>query len=271
MAIRIVNCDRDNSPGNVNPKFHRPDSTVIPHWNQEVCNVPRSEYYLTPEVSEWAVIGAVVAGKPCPAGYLIRKDETTYTDRVCKVKSAEERIMSDVWEIVTRALVYTPETKGRRQGEYGPVQESDYIWVHVGVSGNYLFSGAATVDAPADIIARWETMEADRIEREETAQREATARAIRQQVTSGKVVRVNRGRKVVKGTVGKVFWEGNNGYGATVGLALTPRTGPKVGRNGRTYESFLDVVFVAATNVDVVGWESDDAMATALATWKALA
>jgi hypothetical protein len=34
-------------------------------------------------------------------------------------------------------------------------------------------------------------------------------------------VEVVKGRKVAKGTVGEVFWVGDNGFGVSVGLSLT--------------------------------------------------
>ena len=268
MAIRTISIRRDNSPNNVNPKFHKPDGTVIPHWDSAVCNTPRSEYYLTPEVNEWSLISIARAGKPLPAGYILEKDETTHEGRVMAVTSADERIMSDVWEIVTRAMVFSPETVGQKTYEYGPVQESPYISVHVHTTGNYLSWGEAVVDCDPEIIAQWTRECEEKRQREEKARYEREAQVRRSEVVVGKIVRVNRGRKVAKGTTGKVFWIGNNGYGQSVGIALTPRKGMKSGRNGRSYESFLDVVFVSLTNVDVVGAESDDTLTAALAAWE---
>lgn len=269
MAIRTINIRRDNSPSNINPKFHNADGTVIPHWTQEVCNTPRNEYYLTPEVSEYELMRKARNQESLPPGYILEKDEISYEGRVMSVTWKEERIMSDVWENVTRAMVFSPETVGQKTYEYGPVQESPYISVHVHTTGNYLSFGDAVVDCDPEIIAQWTRECEEKRQRMEAEHRESTARAYRAEVVNGKIVSVNRGRKVPKGTTGKVFWIGNNGYGQSVGIATSTRKGMKPGRNGRSYESFLDVVFVSMANVDVVGAESDTALAAALTAWEA--
>ncbi len=269
MAIRNIEVKRDSSPSNVNPKFHRPDGTVIPHWDSAACKTPLNEYYLTPEVNEWAVLSHARERNPLPPGYILERDETTYEGRVMLIKSGDEKIMSDVIEIVTRALVWSPETVGQKQHEYSPVQESPYLWVHVHTTGNYLSYGHAEVDCDPAIIAQWEKEEKERRERLERERREAESRAFRAAVTNGKIVRVNRGRKVPLGTTGKVFWIGDNYYGKTVGIATTKRMGNKTGKNGKTYNGYLDVVFVSINNVDVVGSESDDALKAAVDAWEA--
>lgn len=42
--------------------------------------------------------------------------------------------------------------------------------------------------------------------------------AERNRLARGKRVCVRRGRKVAKGTIGEIFWIGNNGYGESVGI-----------------------------------------------------
>lgn len=267
MAIRKIQIRRDNSPSNVNSTFHKPDGTVIPHWDAAICTTPKNEYYLTPEVNEWSLISIARACKPLPPGYILEKDETTFVGRVMEVTSKEQRIMSDVWEIATYAMVYSPETVGQKQWEYGPIQESPYLSVNVHITGNYLSNGEALVDCDPKIIEQWKRECEEKHQREVKAQREREAQAIRSQVTINKIVKVNRGRKVPKGTMGKVFWIGNNGFGESVGIATTPRRGMKAGKNGRSYESYLDIVFVNASNVDVVGSESDEALQSAINAW----
>ena len=75
----------------------------------------------------------------------------------------------------------------------------------------------------------------------------------------GKVVSVNRDRKVPKGTVGIVFWTGNNGYGESVGIMAT---------DGAKH-------FTAMSNVDVITATTEQQtqlaslQAASLAEWKA--
>lgn len=83
--------------------------------------------------------------------------------------------------------------------------------------------------------------EVTRKEINELIDRELTDLAERQEIVSGDNVVVFKGRKLPKGTKGKVFWIGDSGYGTSVGLTFG---GPK-GPNGR-YE---DAVFVAYGNV----------------------
>jgi hypothetical protein len=59
----------------------------------------------------------------------------------------------------------------------------------------------------------------------------------RETVRKGRDVLVFKGRKVPKGTVGRVFWIGDNGWGTSVGIEQT---------NGQK-------VFTAITNVRVLG------------------
>ena len=267
MAIRRINAKRDDSQANVNPRFHTEDGRVVPIWS--ITNeLDRKEYYLTPEVSEWKVLEAARTGQPIPAGYVVTEDETIHTGRVCAVETREERIMSDVWENVTRALVFSPETKGQKMWQYGPEQTSDYMWVHVQTTGNYLTAGFATVDADPALLVEYNRIEKEKADALQKRLADERAAAIRHEVCKGKIVKVNRGRKVAKGTTGKVFWIGENSYGRTVGIALTPRLCQKAGRNGRMFDSYVDVVFVSMANVDVVGSESDAALAAALEAWE---
>jgi hypothetical protein len=259
MAIRTIRIRRDDSPNNVNPKFHRPDGTVIPFWSRELYNVPVNEYYLTPEVSQSVLIALAREKKPLPPGYILEKDETTYEGRVVSVFTREERVMSDVWEYVTKAIVYSPETLGQKMYN-GQIQSSSFLEVVVHSTGHYLSYGEAEVDASSHIIAQWEQECEQQRKREEAERLEREAQARRSEVTVGKIVKVMKGRKVPKGTFGKVFWVGNNGYGTSVGIATT---------NKKEKGRYLDVVFTSIHNVQVVGAESDEAMNAAIAQWEA--
>lgn len=191
------------------------------------------------------------------------QEVVTYEGRVILVESKCMQIMSDVWENVTTAVVFSPETKG----QHG--QKTDYtrVWVRANEENSQRFNHAK-VDAPAELISAYHAaVAAQRKQREdaERAYREAQARS---RIEKGKIVKVVKGRKVPRGTVGMVFWEGNNGWGPMVGIALSPKKGPVTGKNGKTYNSYTSVVFVAVNNVEVVGRESDEAIEAAVAAWE---
>jgi len=104
---------------------------------------------------------------------------------------------------------------------------------------HYPDSCPLAVDGPAWVVAFYTIAKAEeaRMARErrnaERARREAEEEARRP--GHGKTVKVVRGRKVPKGTVGKVFWFGETRYGWRVGLEV----------NGER-------VFTDARNVEVV-------------------
>jgi hypothetical protein len=201
--------------------------------------------------------------------YTYGEPVVTFEGRVCIVKTECERIMSDVWEDVTRALVYTPETRGTMPKWAWKLQDSDYVWLAVKTHGEmYSAKTHAEVDAPAEIIARYHEQNNARIAAEKAAYEAEQARERRLQITKGKVVKVVKGRKVAKGTTGLVFWEGNNGYGPTVGIALTPAQGQRQGNNGKTYNGYLNVVFISTLNLEVVGSDSDEGIAAAVTAWE---
>lgn len=190
----------------------------------------------------------------------------SYKGRVVQVRTQCERIMSDVWDDVQSALVYSPETKG----EHG--QYNDYKWVFVYCHGDTSVRFAkAVVDAPEGHLAAYTASVASEHARIEKMQQEIRESEARKWPSKGKVVEVVKGRKIPKGTKGLVFWEGNNGYGNTVGIAVTPEKGDVV-RHSKTYRnSYVNTVFVSVSNVVVVGNESQEAIEAAVKAWEALA
>lgn len=270
MGIRKILITRDKSVANVNPKYIREDGTVIPQWeirSEKGSYAEVTDYYLTPE-SQWVHYDYQREGKIAP-GYILGKDETKFIGKVLKIKVECERVMSDVWEDIRRALVFSPETVGQRtNGEHSPIQETEYCWIHVSGGGYSECVGEVVVDAPQEVIENWERMETEKKEREEKAYWERKAQDSRERLENGKVVEVVKGRKVKKGTKGLIFWIGNNGYGESVGIATTPKKGKKTGRNGKEYDSYLDVVFVASGNVEVVGSTSQEAMEQTKRDWE---
>lgn len=161
-------------------------------------------------------------------------------------RTREVRIMSDVWSDETFCTVVDPDT---------------LLLVEVHISGafeHYGRSGIATPDLSPDLRARLDAKqaalaeqariraEADRVAREEAAEK-ARIRAeerLRTAPTKGRVVQVNRGRKVPKGTVGWVFWVGGDDS-ERVGLALSNKRDPQSGR-------LTEVAWVNAAHCDAL-------------------
>jgi hypothetical protein len=143
-----------------------------------------------------------------------KKDGTVSTSYVgCVVSVTEEsvQVMSDIFERHTYARVFDNET-----GAFKVVfLFSDY-------GGSYSDeTRAATVDATESILALYEADKAvtaakKALARAEEALEEALSEARRP--GRGKTLKVVKGRKIPKGTVGTCFWIGNGDYGVRVGL-----------------------------------------------------
>lgn len=100
---------------------------------------------------------------------------------------------------------------------------------------------AVEYDATPEVKADWETWKAeqqriiDQKQREnDEADRKYRAEQELKTPRRGKVVRVVRGRKIPKGTEGRVFWYGRNNYGWGVGIELAD--GSKVFTNPNNVE-----------------------------------
>jgi hypothetical protein len=98
----------------------------------------------------------------------------------------------------------------------------------------------AVVDATAEVVAAYDAYRAKKAEQKAAAQAVEDAK----QIAVGKKVVVARGRKVPKGTVGKVIWLGQGDWGWRAGVA----TSEKKDATGK----YADVVWTAAKNLDVV-------------------
>lgn len=156
---------------------------------------------------------------------------------VLTVYNRDYQAMSDVYTYATFAKVWSFETRSVREVLVNANFECDQN------------NGRATVDATPEVliaVMAWEAaQEAARVRREEIA-REASARAEALKPQKGRIVEVFKGRKIPLGTKGFVFWEGTDRYGnAKIGIATTNR---KVQAPGKRFASFVDVVFVAASN-----------------------
>lgn len=148
------------------------------------------------------------------------------------------RIMSDVWTDIHGVVVWDES-----EGKPLRIQTS---------SGEFGASATYTLDATPEIVAKYEAWKAaDEAEKEERRlHREAAEAAFRQKQaeadarkdliespTKGDTVVVVRGRKVPKGTVGVVRWEGGNDYGPRIGIAV---------------EGEEKLVYTSPSNVEVV-------------------
>jgi hypothetical protein len=156
---------------------------------------------------------------------------TQYEGQVLGRYSQSERVMSDVWEDISYALVWD-------------IEKSEPKHIPVGMSGTKSTT-TVTIDAPDDLYEVYEAYEkfvqAQRALRElnnHASDRRERAEKSWHTVEKGKVMVVVRGRKVPKSTVGRVFWVDDYRNPYRVGLALTD----EVGDDGK----FKDVAFVNA-------------------------
>lgn len=255
MAIRNIEFRRIEDKTTINAKYFDENGNLkLRSWQ-----VSANDYWLAPAVPTYVIFNNIRSGRETP-GYTFT-DTTTWEGCVLCVYTVTERIMSDVWEDVTHAVVYSPETWGQKM-DYCDIQDTDYLDVRVGYTGNYTQDYSVKVDAPADIIKKWKFEKEQAAIQQQHAESERIAHGIRRKVTVGKMVKVTRGRKVKQGTVGYVFWVGDKGYGESAGIAVTQK---KV-KNGK-YESWADVVFVNTDYLHVLGSESNLGIIVAMWAW----
>jgi hypothetical protein len=151
------------------------------------------------------------------------KDGMAFEGAVLGTGSKTERIMSDVYADVTYAVVFD-----------GSVVKNVPVW-----NSEFPTTNSVTLDATDEVFeaarAFFIADELTRMNREyENSVNQRCYNAMK--VEKGKDVVVARGRKVAKGTSGRVFWMGDNGWGMSVGIELADGTR----------------VFTAAKNVDVM-------------------
>jgi hypothetical protein len=123
---------------------------------------------------------------------------TTFRGRVLKTGEHNWYDDSDFY-----AIVWHPSA----QGDY-PAE------VEYGSTRGWSYPNHATVDATPEVQAAYAAWLA--VRQAESAARRKLEREAR--VERDKLVRVVRGRKVAKGTLGVVFWTGASAYGDRVGL-----------------------------------------------------
>ncbi len=161
--------------------------------------------------------------------------EGTFTGCVISVDTNSERVMSDIWEMHTTALVFNNETAAFERrflySDYGPSSGDE--------------KRSATVDASDEIKALYAAdqavEEAKRILASAEAGREERLRDVRRP-GRGKIIKAVKGRKIPVGTVGECTWFGESctsfGYQGS-----TTRVGMQV--DGK-------VVYTDARNIQVV-------------------
>ncbi len=133
-------------------------------------------------------------------------ETVTFTNCVVKSYAREERVMSDVYDFVNRAVVFNVETNS---------------FDDIPVYNFQLDSITVTVDASPAIESLY-------ILSEEVKAAEAKLnelkRSMNRQIESmkapvkGRTIKVVKGRKVPVGTVGTCCWVGESRYGVRVGL-----------------------------------------------------
>lgn len=151
------------------------------------------------------------------------KDGLAFDGAVLGTVSKTERIMSDVWAEITYAVVWD-----------GSVVKNVPVW-----NSEFPSTNSVTLDATDEVFeAARAFFIADELARLNLAHENSVNQRCYDAgiVQKGKDVVVARGRKVAKGTSGRVFWMGDNGWGMSVGIELADGTR----------------VFTAAKNVDVM-------------------
>jgi hypothetical protein len=160
--------------------------------------------------------------------------QTSYTGCTLKTYGESVQVMSDIFEYHTYALVFNNDS-----GEFTS------IFLHSDYAGSRDPKREATVDATEEVLDLYEAhtamVEAKKtLERAEARRAEALAEV--RTPSRGKMLKVVKGRKIAKGTVGECTWYGEGRvYGYS---ALAPmRVGMKVNN---------EVVYTDACNVEVV-------------------
>lgn len=130
-----------------------------------------------------------------------------YVGATIETFSRDERIMSDVWAYVTYARVWDAET-----GSPKTIRLQTEGWEA---------SATAVVDATPEVLAAYEAWKVEQEAKraaEEAARQAALAAWEAKQPRRGRIIKVVKGRKVPKGTVGVCIWIGDGYYGQRVGL-----------------------------------------------------
>lgn len=223
----------------------------------------RSGKTITPRLTLDGVYGeahiGLRSGEPqFQALFYLISDEVEYEGCVVDVERKDERLMSDVWGVVTYATVFHPEEV-----------KFEHIRVMTDMgSGDDWHAARWDVDASPDVLDIYDVWKKAQqfgaaLRRYDSDQQRLLDE--RRTVEKGKWVKVVRGRKVEKGTIGKVFWlQDQNYYGrctTRIGIAVPRedgklRTVETVGRRGNKYQQYADVEWTYAHNCAVINPET---------------
>lgn len=190
---------------------------------------------------------------------------------VATVTRHDVRIMSDVWANVTYAVVYQPTGEENIEDsfryhttpwkEFYKLDQGMFTFVRLSCSEFGMNSNVQgyNIDASPEIQEIYQAW----LRGKDFASKlhvydsdEWRIQEGRRRVEPGRFARVVKGRKVPKGTVGKIFWVGDKGYGPCVGLALPSDDGVIRGKEittkyGKKITSYEKTVFVASSYVAV--------------------
>ena len=152
-------------------------------------------------------------------GYKEGDLKPTYAKRVLgRETSHNVRIMSDVYADLYYAVIWDDETGAPKTVGQGNSEFGCEFKIKVDATKATLKKYEAW--KAADLIRREKAAEIRRVAEEKRRAEEAEANAERRAraVRKGVKVKVVKGRKVPKGTVGECFWEGGGQYGPRIGL-----------------------------------------------------
>lgn len=170
-------------------------------------------------------------------------------------KGVSVRIMSDVWGGADEALVWDKATKSPK---LVTIRTCDYEWDT---------KSHAEVDATKAVKAAYRKY----LIKQEYNDILGAEQARVNRIEKGCMVKVTRGRKVPKGTVGKVIvmLERMYGFGymarpaTKLGIATSDVMVDQIGKNGKVYKGHKDMVWVWAFNcdrTDVADIDEDEVM-----------
>ena len=176
------------------------------------------------------------------------------------IKNEYYRIMSDVWGYADKAIVWDKATK---QPKSVYIRFCDYNWDT---------PSHAEVDATKSVKAAYRKY----LIEQEFKLIVSKRRNIAARIEKGCTVKVVKGRKVPKGTVGKVVvtmmqeagWNHHRSTALKLGVATSDVMVDVVARNGKVYKNHRDMVWVWSYNCerqDVVPVDEAKALAEATA------
>lgn len=229
------------------------------------------DYYINPRMNSWDVKAFYDKEGKAPPGYKVEVDEKLHDGKVIKTEVRCDQVMSDVWENNLYALIHLPETAGKViETSWGHkyTQEREYVWIRVGQGGYDMDMSEVKIDAPEELKQKYERDE--KFYQAEKAHKARMQRRLeeRHRINKDSIVEVVSGRKVKKGTFGRVFWFGQNQWGTQLGIALTPEKGNQRKGDKEYKNVYINTQFTSQSNCRVVGAESELNLFLAAYAWE---